>query len=112
MIAGILRPAQNQAANLLNSIGKAKLCFYINTGYLLVNLAMNYIFLNYFGFYGAAIGTLITFLLGVVFWYFVMKKLIGLELSKIFEHGLGVYKMIFGKLAGALQKLQASSKAA
>ncbi len=114
MIAGILRPAQNQAANLLNSIGRAKLCFYINTGYLIVNLVMNYVFLYYFGMpqYGAALGTLITFLLGVVFWYFVMKKLIGLELSKIFEHGLGVYKMIFGKMAGALQKFQTNSKAA
>ena len=105
MIAGMLRPAQNQAANLLNSIGKAKFCFYINTGYLLVNLVLNYICLEYFGFYGAAIGTLITFSLGIVFWYFVMKKEIGLELHKIVEHAGVLYRSSFEKVLNVLQKI-------
>ena len=108
MLAGILRPAQNQAANLLNSIGKAKFCFYINAGYLTVNLILNYIFLKTFGFYGAAIGTLITFIMGVIFWYFVMKKEIGLELHSIVDHASGIYRMTFEKLSGIFQKKSAS----
>jgi len=108
MIAGILRPAQNQAANLLNSIGKTKLCFYINTAYLVVNLGMNFLCLSLFGFYGAAIGTLITFTLAVIYWYFVMRKEIGLELHKIFEYGIGVYKMMYEKAMNFLQKKSAS----
>ena len=108
MLAGILRPAQNQAANLLNSIGKAKFCFYINAGYLTVNLILNYIFLKTFGFYGAAIGTLITFIMGVIFWYFVMKKEIGLELHSIVDHASDIYRMTFEKLSGIFQKKSAS----
>jgi O-antigen/teichoic acid export membrane protein len=110
MVAGILRPAQNQAANLLNSIGKAKLCFYINLGYLLVNLVLNYICLIYFGFYGAALGTVITFIIGAVVWYFIMKKEIALELSKIVEHAIEVYKMCFGAVMNIFQKKQTRSK--
>jgi lipopolysaccharide exporter len=111
MIAGILRPAQNQAANLLNSIGKPKLCFYINVGYLVVNLSLNFLFLNYVDrFYGAAIGTVVAFMLGAVFWYFVMKKQIGLELGNIVEHGKEVYKMGYGIAMNAIGRKQAREK--
>ena len=110
MVAGILRPAQNQAANLLNSIGKAKLCFYINVGYLIVNLLLNYICLSYFGFYGAAIGTVITFILGAIAWYFIMKKEIALELSNILQYAIEVYKMGFDLVMNVFQKKQVRSK--
>lgn len=110
MVAGILRPAQNQAANLLNSIGKAKLCFYINVGYLIVNLLLNYICLSYFGFYGAAIGTVITFILGAIAWYFIMKKEIALELSNILQYAIEVYKMGFDLVINVFQKKQVHSK--
>jgi len=112
MIAALLRPAQNQAANLLNSIGKTRLCFFINTGYLIVNLVMNYICLKLFNFYGAAIGTVITFAIAIVYWYFVMKKEIGLELSGIIEHSKGVYKMLYGKVMTTVFRRPAGSKAA
>jgi O-antigen/teichoic acid export membrane protein len=92
MLTGMLRPAQNQAANILNSIGKPKLCFFINSGYLILNLIINYFCIKSFGFTGAAIGTLISFSIGIIAWYFVMKKQIGLELSKIWEYSLQLYK--------------------
>ena len=113
MIAGILRPAQNQAANLLNSIGKPKLCFYINVGYLIVNLSLNYLCLYFIdSFYGAAIGTVIAFILGAIFWYFVMKKQIGLELGNIVEYGKEVYKTCFGWVVNAVSRKQAGKEAA
>jgi lipopolysaccharide exporter len=86
MISGILRPVQNQAANLLNSIGKTRLSFLMNVGYLVVNLGINYVCLVTIGFYGAAIGSVITFWLGAVAWYFVMKKQIGVQLSGVFHY--------------------------
>jgi O-antigen/teichoic acid export membrane protein len=92
MLTGMLRPAQNQAANLLNSIGKPRLCFFINSGYLVLNLIINYFCIKAFGFPGAAIGTLISFVIGIIAWYFVMKKQIGLELSKIAEYSLQLFK--------------------
>jgi O-antigen/teichoic acid export membrane protein len=92
MLTGMLRPAQNQAANLLNSIGKPRLCFFINSGYLILNLIINYFCIKSFGFPGAAIGTLISFVIGIIAWYFVMKKQIGVELSKIAEYSFQLYK--------------------
>ena len=104
MITGIIRPSQNQAANLLNSIGKPKLCFYLNVGYLAINLILNYICLKEFGFLGAAIGTVITFMMGAIVWYFVMKREIGFEVSKIVTHSIDVYRSSFKMVMGFLGK--------
>jgi lipopolysaccharide exporter len=105
MITGLMRPMQNQAANLLNSIGKPSLCFVINTVSLAINLIISYYCIRYIQFYGAAVGTLIAGAIGFTIWYFVMKKEIGLQLSKIgsyiidsykdiYSYGLGFYKRI------------------
>jgi O-antigen/teichoic acid export membrane protein len=56
MITGIIRPFQNQSANLLNSIGKPKLNFIINSCSLILFLCVNYICVLKLGFYGAAVG--------------------------------------------------------
>lgn len=97
MITGIFRPAQNQAANLLNSIGKPRLVFIANTLYLAGFLGINYLCLSTIGFYGAAAGTLISSLAGFTAWYFIMKKQIGLDLSAIVHHTADVYRLLFRK---------------
>lgn len=104
MVTGVMRPMQNQAANLLNSIGKQALCFTVNTVSLAANLAINYICLVQFGFYGAAIGTLITYLLGTLTWYFIMKRLIGIQLTRIFRYIIETYKLFYTHAAGLLLK--------
>ena len=58
----------------------------MNVGYLVVNLGINYVCLMTIGFYGAAIGSVITFSIGTVVWYFVMKKQIGLQLGSVFHY--------------------------
>jgi lipopolysaccharide exporter len=96
MISGVLRPAQTQAANLLNSIGKQRLSFLMNAGYLAANLGISYLCLEEIGFYGAAIGSVITFLLGAVAWYFVMKKQIGFRLSGVFAYMREYFRLGYG----------------
>lgn len=98
MIAGIFRPIQNQAANLLNSIGKAKLVFIVNTVTLILLLGINYACLLQFGFYGVAIGTTITSLLGSVIWYFVMRKEINLDMLQVFIYTRDTYRNIYNQL--------------
>ncbi len=104
MVLGLLRPMQNQAANILNSIGKPELCFYLNGIFMFVNLGINYACLKQFGFYGAAIGTLITCLLGFVAWYVIMKKHIGFEMGQIFKYILETYKMIYTQALNLISK--------
>jgi lipopolysaccharide exporter len=108
MVTGIFRPAQNQAANLLNSIGKPKLVFWANSATLAGSLVINYSCLLRFGFYGAAIGTMTTTLLSFVFWYFIMRRQIGLELKGIATHTVGVYRTVFGKVRGAIKAATAA----
>jgi lipopolysaccharide exporter len=108
MITGIFRPAQNQAANLLNSIGKPKLVFIANTVYLLLFLGINYLCLSRIGFYGAAVGTLITSFIGFVAWYFIMRKEIGLQPANIGFYIIDTYKQLARRLSGMLRKSVAS----
>jgi O-antigen/teichoic acid export membrane protein len=98
MLTGLLRPMQHQAANLLNSIGKPGLCFAINGISLLVNLVINYLCLKTFGFYGAAIGTLITCVLGTIAWHLIMKKEIGFEWSNIFKYSRETYRTVYNQI--------------
>ena len=100
MVAGILRPAQNQAANLITSIGKSKFVFIANTVYLVANLIIDYLCLLQFGFYGPAIGTVVTCLLGLLAWYMIMKKEIDLELPNIIRHILETYKILYVQVTG------------
>jgi len=71
------------------------LCFIINTVSLIINLVISYFCLKYFGFYGAAIATLIAGAIGFTIWYFIMKKEIGMQLSKIGTYIFASYKDIY-----------------
>jgi O-antigen/teichoic acid export membrane protein len=95
MITGLMRPMQNQAANLLNSVGKPSLCFIINTVSLAINLVISYICLKSFGFYGAAIATLIAGGIGFTIWYFVMKKEIQLQFSNVVKYVFSTYRDMY-----------------
>ena len=109
MITGVLRPMQNQAANILNSIGKPGLCLLINAISLAACLIINYICLLNFGFYGAAIGTLITCLLGCTAWYFVIKRQIGAQMLYIVKHMIDFYKLLYTQLVNILIKKKGNS---
>jgi O-antigen/teichoic acid export membrane protein len=64
----------------------------MNAVSMAVYLVINYLCLLRFGFYGAAIGTLITCTLGTFAWYFVMKKQIGLQLVNVMKYIRDFYK--------------------
>lgn len=104
MITGLMRPMQNQAANLLNSIGKPGLCFNINTISLVINLIISYFCIRYIQFYGAAIGTLIAGAIGFTIWYFVMKKEIGLHLKDVCIYIIATYKDLYAHGRGILKR--------
>jgi len=107
MLAGILRPAQNQAANLLMSIGKARFCFIVNGLYLTGMLLINYLCLRFIdNFYGAAIGTVISSFLGLIVWYFIMKKQLGVEFRNFFIYIIDTYKIVFTQLRQISNKMK------
>ncbi len=86
MVGGIFRPLQNQAASLLNAIGKTKLCFIMNALTVLLNIICNYTCFKLFGINGGAIGTLITLMIFNFFWYLTIKKEVGITITGILQH--------------------------
>ena len=104
MITGIFRPAQNQAANLLNSIGRPRLVFIANTFYLMLFLGINYICLWKIGFYGAAVGTVITSFIGFIAWYFIMRREIGIQPGRIGFYILDTYRIVIRRVSGVLKR--------
>jgi lipopolysaccharide exporter len=86
ILASIMGPMQNQAANTLNSMGKTALCFTLNSISLATKLVITYICMAGLGFYGAAIGTLITAALNGVFWYYMMRRQIGASLPSVIRY--------------------------
>ena len=104
MLSGIIRPVQNQAANILMYIGKARLCFILNCIYLAVNFGINYLCLHYFGPYGAAIGNVVTCFLGVMVYYVILKNIIGIDFQNIFQYVVDTYKTIYTRAGILLSK--------
>lgn len=91
MITRLISPMQNQAANLLNSIGKQAVCFWMNTAALAVNLVVNYACVRAIGFYGAAVGSTISYSLALIAWYYVMRNIIGFQPVNIGKYMLDTY---------------------
>lgn len=104
MVASILGPFQNQAANTLNSTGKPGLSLILNAISLIVKFTLTYLCLLYFGFYGAAIGTIITAFISFFMWYFVIKKEAGVTLHPILQYSLGFYRKNYQLIRKALSK--------
>jgi lipopolysaccharide exporter len=97
MLSALIKPIQNQAANILLYVGKARFCFFLNLIFLVVNFGVNVFFLLEFGAYGAAIGNVIASILATVVWYVVLYKKIHVEYLNIAKYAAETYKMIYAK---------------
>jgi len=98
MISALIKPIQNQAANILLYIGKARLCFLLNLIFLGVNFGLNCFFLIKLGAYGAAVGSVIACALATIAWSIVLHKNINVKYFNIAKYAAETYKTIFAKV--------------
>ena len=98
MLAAMIRPIINQAANIFLYIGKARFCLLLNTLLLAVNLSLNYICFIQFGAYGAAVGNIISCIVGLIIWFPILQKELSVNFMNIIKHGLDTYKKIFSRI--------------
>ncbi|HVS97532.1 MAG TPA: flippase [Puia sp.] len=96
MVTRLISPMQNQSANLLNSIGKQVVCFWMNVAALAVNVVINYFCVRYIGFYGAAVGSTISYGMALIAWYFLMRRIIGFHPANIFRYMRETYQTVYG----------------
>jgi O-antigen/teichoic acid export membrane protein len=97
MLSALVKPIQIQAANVFLYIGKARLCFLLNLLFLGVSCSLNYLCFTQFGAYGAAIGNVISCVLGMIVWYSILQKSIDVRYTNIAKHVVGTYKTIYSK---------------
>jgi lipopolysaccharide exporter len=98
MLSALVKPIQNQAANIFLYIGKARLCFFLNLLFLGINSALNYLCFKQFGPYGAAIGNVIGCVLGTIVWYSILQRSIDVKYSNIAKYVVETYKTVYSKL--------------
>ena len=100
----VLGIIQNQSANTLTSIGKSKICFTMNSISVIIKLTIIYLFLKYFGFYGAAFGTIAITLINFIIWQLIMKHHVNINFSNIFSQIIFFYKQAYSKVKGVIFK--------
>jgi lipopolysaccharide exporter len=103
IVVSLIGTLQHQAGTTLYSIGKTRLCFFGNCFSLLVNFGATFFCLKFFGFYGAAFGALISSIITSVFWYSIMRREVGFEISNIPTYSRQYYQLAFTKVTGFLK---------
>jgi O-antigen/teichoic acid export membrane protein len=98
MLSALVKPIQNQAANIFLYIGKARLCFFLNLLFLGINSGLNYLCFLQFGPYGAAIGNVIGCVLGTLVWYSILQRSIEVRYINIGRYIVDTYKMVYSKV--------------
>jgi lipopolysaccharide exporter len=104
MLSALVRPIQNQAANILLYIGKARQCFFLNLVFLGINFGVNCLFLIEFGPYGAAVGSVISTVLSTITWHLVLQKNIEVKYTNIARYTVHTYKIIYAKAMAIVKK--------
>lgn len=97
IVCSVIGIIQNQSANMLTSIGRAKTCFYINTTSIIIKIIIAYIFLSYFGFYGAALATIVMTIVNFIIWYFIMKRYTNINFFHIIPQIKLLYQEFYTK---------------
>jgi len=83
MVYAFLRPVQIQASNVLNSINKPQLTFYLNLVVLSFNMTVSYCFIKSFGFMGAAYGAFLTTVFSSILSFCLLKRAIDVSVRGI-----------------------------
>lgn len=104
MIISVIGTLQHQAATSMDSIGKTKLSFFTNLVSFIIKLTITYFCLQYFGFYGAAIGALITSIITGIIWYLLMKREVGFSIAAVPQYMKFYYSMAYQKLKSTLKR--------
>jgi O-antigen/teichoic acid export membrane protein len=100
MLYAFMRPIQNQAANILNSMNKPKTTFFLNLSILTVSLILNYLLIKNMGFLGAAYGSILTTIFSLALTYYLLKKSINVTVPDIFKQTILFYGKMFNKTKG------------
>ncbi len=99
ILYGLFMPYAVQFGTVLDSIGMPKVNFIFTVGSLALTAALNYVFINRFGVYGAAFGTLTAYAVTFGFMQFFLSRRLKVNALRPFGYMVEFYKKLihFGK---------------
>mgnify|MGYP001028549548 CR=1 FL=1 len=92
MLYAFLRPIQNQACNVLNSINKPHITFKINLVVLFLNILCDYLFIRSFGYIGAAIGSMVVTIIGANIATMALSRYAKVSIRSILSRSFTIYR--------------------
>ncbi|MBX6361361.1 MAG: oligosaccharide flippase family protein [Acidobacterium ailaaui] len=92
MLYAFLRPIQNQACNVLNSINKPQISFIVNLVFFMLNILLDYIFITKVGYIGAAIGSMVVTIIGANVATFALSKYTKVSIRNILRKTFMIYR--------------------
>lgn len=100
----LLLPFTRQFGTIMDSIGKPRLQFSLLMSGALFNVGLNFFFITYFSVMGAALATILTYLLIVVGSFVILRREIGVRPRAILHFAGGLYangfRLLWNRLRG------------
>lgn len=100
---GIFMAFAMQFGTILDSVGKPRLNFHITTLGAVINLTCNYVFITWFGLFGAAYGSLVAMTVMFVVMQITLNRLFNVQILNTFLYMFAFYKVGGQKIKQFLQ---------
>ncbi|MBE2230854.1 MAG: flippase [Chitinophagaceae bacterium] len=97
-------PFLKQFGNIMDARGLPHYNFWLMLVMAIVNIALNYILISYFGYRGAAIGTLTSYVIVFIITQYVLYKALGVTIARILYNIPVLYYDYFLLIKGFLRK--------
>ncbi|SKB82317.1 flippase [Daejeonella lutea] len=97
-------PYARQFGNILDSIGKPKLNFYMVVITAAINIALNYLFISRWGVMGAAYATLCSSIVGFFLSQFILKRELNVQTFNTLKYAWEFYPEFYNKYVRPLFK--------
>ena len=99
MLYGLIVPFNRQFGITMNAIGKANINFYVLIANTLLNVILNYLFIQSFGTLGAAVATLISYLVILLISEILLFRIINVNLLNVGKYFFWSFKEIYYHLS-------------
>jgi lipopolysaccharide exporter len=104
ILFSFLRPFAYQFGATMDAIGKPKINFWINLLTMSLNILFIFLGLHFFGWKGAAYGSVIGLVFGSAIMYAVLRKTIGVRWDEIIAYVFETYENVFTMIKKFLRR--------
>ena len=98
MLYGLIIPLNRQVGITLDALGKAKLTFLFVLRNAIINIVLNYVLISKIGLIGAALATLLTYLLVLIYNQYYIHKTLNIKIHRMIYFIGFFYKQGFIKI--------------